>query len=319
MAATAHLYEIFIKAPRQRVWDALLAESDTTRYFHGTRFESTFAPGAPFVNRIAAADTPAAEGVIEECDPPNRLVYTWHVLYDEAMAAEPPGRVEWTLTDADADGTITRVTLRHGDLALSPTTWLHVKLGWVGILDNLKTLLETGEPMGEVDDETTDIPDVEGQWHRAQGIAANNSIWELLDGRELSADDGDELLARAYAAAYHWRRAARSGPINQARGAYMIAKAHIVLGQTDMALHAVGRYETLLAAAGDDAADFDHAYLHEIRARAFGLAGRADESAAERELARTYPIADDEDRKIVHADLAAGPWFTSVHVVSDTT
>lgn len=309
MAATAHLYEIFIKAPRERVWDALTAEADTTQYFHGTRFESTFEPGAPFVNRIVAADRPAAEGVIEECDPPNRLVYTWHVLYDEEMAAEPAGRVEWTLTDANAEGTITRVTLRHGDLALSPKTWLAVKLGWVGILDNMKTLLETGTPMGEVDDAAEDVNDVEGQWHRTQAIAAHNSIWELLDGRELGADEADELLRRAYAAAHHWQRAARGGPVNMARAAYMVAKAHTVLRQTDMALHWVGRYATHLDAAGDAAADFDHACLHEIRARAYALAGRVAEAADELAMARAHPVADDEDRAIVQADLRQGPWF----------
>jgi uncharacterized protein YndB with AHSA1/START domain len=309
MAATAHLYEIFIKAPRQRVWDALIEEDDTMQYFHGTRFESTFEPGAPFVNRIVAADRPAAEGVVEEFDPPSRLVYTWHVLYDDEMAAEPAGRVEWTLTDANADGTITRVTLRHGDLALSPKTWLAVKLGWVGILDNLKTLLETGAPMGDVDDEVTDVPDVEGQWHRTQAIAANNAIWELLDGREHTAAEADELLQRAYAAAYHWERAARGGPVNRARAAYMVAKAHTVLGQTEMALHAVDRYATLLTAAGDAAEDFDHAYLHEARARACALAGRTADARAELAAARAQPIADDEDRKIVEADLEQGPWF----------
>lgn len=309
MAATAHVYEIFITAPRQRVWDALVNEEDTVRYFHGTRFESTFEPGAPYVNRIVAADRPAADGVIEEFDPPNRLAITWHVLYDEEMAAEPAGRVEWTLVDANAEGTVTRVTMRHGDLALSPKTWLRVKLGWVAVLDGLKTLLETGEPMPPVDDDVTDIPDVEGQWHRTQGIAANNSVWELLDGRELTPEVGDELLARAYAASYHWARAVRRGPINAARAAYMIAKAHTVLGHADMALHWTDRYAAFLAAAGDDAADFDHAYGHEARARALACAGRLDQAAAERALAVAYPIADDEDRKILEADLEAGPWF----------
>jgi uncharacterized protein YndB with AHSA1/START domain len=309
MAATAHLYEIFIKAPRQLVWDALIEEEYTTRYFHGTRFESTFEPGAPFLNRIVDADMPAADGVIEVFDPPNRLAYTWHVLYDDEMAAEPAGRVEWTLVDANPEGTITRVTVRHGDLSQSPKTWLQVKLGWVAILDNLKTLLETGEPMGDVDDEITDVPDVEGQWHRSQGITANNSVWELLDGRELSPEEGDELLMRAYASSYHWARAARRGPVNAARAAYMIAKAHTVLGQADMALHWVDRYDALLAAAGDDAADFDHAYGHEARARALACAGRLDDAADERALAAASPIADDEDRKIVEADLETGPWF----------
>ncbi len=309
MALTAHIYEIFVKAPRQRVWDALIKEEYTTRYFHGTRFESTFEPGAPFLNRIVAADTPAIDGVIEEFDPPNRLVLTWHVLYDEEMAAEPPSRVEWTLADANADGTVTRITVRHGDLAHSPKTWLHVKLGWVALLDGLKTLLETGEPLPAVDDRTTDVADVDGAWHRSQGVDANNSIWELLDEREHTPDEADELLARAYAASYHWARAAGRGPINRARGAYMIAKAHTVLGHTEMAMRWCDRYAMLLAAAGDDAADFDRAYVHELKARALALAGRIDEAASERALAEAHPIADAEDRKIVEADLASGPWF----------
>lgn len=309
MAATAHLYEIFIKAPRERVWDALTAESDTTRYFHGTRFESTFEPGAPFVNRIVAADRPAADGTIEVFDPPNRLVYTWHVLYDDDMAAEPAGRVEWVLTDANAEGTVTRVTLRHGDLALSPKTWLNVKLGWVGILDNLKTLLETGEPMGDVDTDAPATDDVEGSWHRAQAVDANNAAFELMDGRTLTRDEADELLARVYAAGYHWARAARRTPVNAARAAHMIARAHATLGQGEMALAWVDRYAELLAAAGGEAADFDHAFLHEARARALASAGRLDEAAKERELAATFPIADPEDKAIVDSDLATQPWY----------
>jgi uncharacterized protein YndB with AHSA1/START domain len=309
MATAAHLYEIFIKAPRQRVWDALIAEGDTTRYFHGTRFESTFEPGAPYVNRIVAADRPAADGTIEVFDPPNRLAYTWHVLYDDEMAAEPAGRVEWTLTDANDDGTITRVTLRHGDLALSPKTWLNVKLGWVGILDNLKTLLETGEPMGDVDTEASVRDDVEGGWHRTQGIAAHNSAFELMDGRSLSRDEADDLLARVYAASYHWARAADRTPINAARAAYTIARAHATLGQGEMALSWVDRYAELLARAGDEAADFDHAFLHEARARALASAGRLDEAAKERELAVTYPVADPDDKAIVDADLRTEPWY----------
>jgi hypothetical protein len=76
-----------------------------------------------------------------------------------------------------------------------------------------------------------------------------------------------------------------------------------------MALHWVDRYDVLLAAAGDDAADFDHAYGHEARARALACAGRADEARAEIDLARALPIADDEDRAIVESDLESGPWF----------
>ncbi len=54
---------------------------------------------------------------------------TWRVLYDVALAEEPPGRVEWSVEGAGPG--FTRVRLVHGDLAASPLTWAHVRDGWV--------------------------------------------------------------------------------------------------------------------------------------------------------------------------------------------
>lgn len=311
MTGAAHVYEIYIRAPRQRVWDALTAEADTINYFHGTRFESTFEAGAPFVNRIVAADRPAADGTVEVFDPPHRFVYTWHVLYDAALEAEPPGRVEWILTPAADDDSVTRVTVRHGDLGLSPLTWERVRLGWVGIIDGLKTWLETGEPMGEVNDpsDVVDAADVEGAWHRSQAVAANNAAWGLLDGRAHEADEIDDLLERAYAAAYHWRRASGSGPVNRARASWLVSRAHATVGHGEVALLHAERCAAHTADAGADAADFDHAYAAEAKARALAALGRTAEAAAARAGAAAVAIADDQDREIVEADLAAGPWY----------
>ena len=306
----AHIYEIFIRAPRERVWNALIDPEFTTQYFHGTRFESSFEPGARFVNRIVEQDRPAADGTIEVFDPPERLVYTWHVLYDAEMAEEPPGRVEWTLTPATEDGSVTRVTMRHGDLAMSPKTWESVRVGWVGILDSMKTLLETGEPLPAVDTgDPVGASEVEGKWHRMQGIAANNGTWELLDGRQLTDDEADDLLGRAYAATYHWRRAEGATAVNAARGSWLVSRCHAVLGQGELALHHARRSSAHVQEAGDLAADFDHAYAHEATARAFACLGRLDEARAELALANAVEIADPEDRAIVESDLKSEPWF----------
>ena len=150
MAATVHLYEIFIRAPRETVWKALTDPEITVRYFHHTRLESSFRPGEAYRYVLDGTDADAVDGVIETFDPPHRLVMTWHVLYDAEMAAEPRSRVEWTLTPANDDGTVTRLTLRHGDLALSPKTWANVRLGWVAVIDGLKTVLETGESLPDI-------------------------------------------------------------------------------------------------------------------------------------------------------------------------
>lgn len=144
-----HRYEVFIHAPRERVWEALIEPEFTQQYFHGVAFHSSFAPGARFVQRLVDGGADAVDGVIEACEPPERLVYSWRVLYDPAMAEEPPSRVEFLLRDANAEGSVTRVTLIHGGLDQSPRTREQVELGWVGVLHNLKSLLETGAVMPE--------------------------------------------------------------------------------------------------------------------------------------------------------------------------
>lgn len=311
MAATAHLYEIFIRAPRHTVWDALTNPDQTVRYFHRTRLESSFRPGEPYRYVFDTTDADAVDGVIETFDPPHRLVMTWHVLYDAEMAAEPPSRVEWTLTPANDDGSVTRVTLRHGELALSPSTWANVRLGWVAVIDGLKTVLETGESLPDVDatPADTDPVEVEGNWHRAQAITANNSVWGLLDGRHHTADEADELLHRAYAAAYHWRRATGATTINQARAAWLVSRAHVVLGHGDVALHHADRCAVFTAQAAQDAADFDHGYAYEARARALACLGRLDEAGEAYRRAISVQVADDDDRSIYQGDLHAEPWF----------
>ena len=311
MTATVHLYEIFIKAPPATVWEALTDPELTVRYFHHTRLESSFHPGERYRYVLDHNDADAVDGVIETFDPPHRLTMTWHVLYDDEMAAEPPSRVEWTLQPANAAGSVTRVTLRHGDLALSPKTWADVRLGWVVVIDGLKTILETGRSLPDVDASPGELDpvEIEGNWHRSQAIAANNSVWELLDGRSHTPDEADDLLQRAYAAAYHWRLATGSTAVNQARAAWLVSRAHVVLGHGDVALHHAERCAEFTDRAAGDAADFDHGYAYEARARALACVGRlADAREAYRRASGTA-VADPQDRKIFEADLHAEPWF----------
>ena len=303
--ATAHVYEIYIHAPVERVWEALLDPEFTRQYFHDTVFVTDFQPGSGY-RSVLSGDRDAVEGVIEEIDPPHRLVMTWHVLYDADLAAEPPGRVEWRLASANDNGSVTRVTLRHDDLALSPLTWEHVRLGWVEILDAFKTLLETGTPMPSVDtdDGAPTAEEIEGSWHRTQAITANNSVWELLAA---ASPDPTELLSRAYAASYHWARAAGRTPANSARASWLLSHCHVLLGHGELALHHADECAEVVVEA--NLTDFDLGYAHEARARALAALGRRDEASEELAAARSVVVAEAEDREIFDADLAAPPWF----------
>ena len=206
---------------------------------------------------------------------------------------------------------MTRVTLRHGDLAMSPKTWESVRIGWVGVLDGMKTLLETGEPLpadrhrracrrvrrgGQVAPDRRASPPTTAPGSCSTAVA-------------LTDDEADDLLGRAYAATYHWRRAEGATAVNAARGSWLVSRCHAVLGQGELALHHARRSIAHVQEAGDLAADFDHAYAHEATARALACLGRLDEARAELALANAVEIADPEDRAILESDLKSEPWF----------
>jgi len=186
-----------------------------------------------------------------------------------------------------------------------------VEHGWTWILDGLKTLVETGSPLPAVADAArvaaTDDP--EGEWHRTMGISANNGTWEWLGKQHgsRSADDDEAMTASAYAAAYHWSRAARRTPANAARAEWLLSRVWAVRGNGELALHHAQRCAAVTASAA--LGDFDLAYSHEAKARALACLGRLDEAGEELAAARAVPITDEEDKKIVDDDLVAEPWF----------
>ena len=319
MAITARVYQIHLAATPDRVWAAITDSEWTRRCFHEAAYATPPVAGAAY--RIVLPDgRDAIDGMVEQMVPPHegrpgRFVVTWHVLYDAALAAEPPGRVEWTV-EAVGEG-LTRVRVVHGDLASSPLTWARAEDGWGWILDAMKTLLETGAPLPPVGDPgragtgaATGINApvtagaVDAGWHRRQGVAANNEVFALLE--QPAAPERDEAALRhAYAAAYHWERAAGAGPANQARAAYMVSKVLLATGQAARALVSADQCRSWCV--GHGLADFDLAYAHEARARALAALGRDAESAQAWREALAVPIADPEDRALVEQDFADSP------------
>ena len=304
MTITAHVYQIYINADADRVWSGITESEWKRRYFHGTSYAEGPVAGARY-RTVTADGRDAVDGVIEVMEPPapgrpGRFVQTWHVLYDAALAEEPPSRVEWTIEQV-GEG-LTRVRLVHGDLAFSPLTWANVKDGWVWVLDALKTVLETGRTLPRVETETPAPPAASGDWHRRQGVEANNAAMALLDVPERDATADEELLRLAYAAAYHWERASGRTPENDARAAYLVSRA---LTATDQPARGLVSADRCLATCLDHGiADFDLAYAHEARARALHGLGRSADAAEARSAARSVLVADAEDRVLVESDLA---------------
>jgi uncharacterized protein YndB with AHSA1/START domain len=139
-AATTQIYNVFIKATPEEIWEAITKPEFTERYFHGARI--AVRDGRRF---SSIGDLAWDEEVLEE-DPPRRLVHRWVAGYSEELAAEDPSRVTWEI-EPQGDGT-TLLTVVHDQLEGAPKTAASVSgTGWMYVLSGLKTLLETGKPL----------------------------------------------------------------------------------------------------------------------------------------------------------------------------
>jgi uncharacterized protein YndB with AHSA1/START domain len=136
------VYQVFIKATPEAVWDAITKPEFTERYFYGQRIENT-AHRRTWQNSDGEL---VAEGPVIEFDPPRRLVHSWKSLYDPEMAEEDESRVTWEIEPHD--GGLCLLTVVHDQLEGAPKTAESVAgPGWMMVLSGLKTLLETGKPL----------------------------------------------------------------------------------------------------------------------------------------------------------------------------
>jgi len=138
------LYQVFIKASPEKVWEAITKPEFTTRYFYGSYVESTFKPKAKLTHYSGDRSAVMVEGEIIEADPPRRLVHTWNIRYDPKFAGDEPSQVTWEI--ASEDGQVSKLTVIH-EFESEDATFHEVASGWSWVVSNLKTLLETGEAL----------------------------------------------------------------------------------------------------------------------------------------------------------------------------
>jgi len=147
-AQATQVYQLLIKATPERIWEAITNPEFTTKYFHGSYVDSSFAPGTPYNGYSTDRSQHWVDGEVLEADPPKRLRHTWRSLYDPQAAAEPHSRVTWEI-ESQQDGTCL-LTVVHDQLEDSPKTAESVSgRGWMTVISGLKTLLETGRPLTE--------------------------------------------------------------------------------------------------------------------------------------------------------------------------
>jgi uncharacterized protein YndB with AHSA1/START domain len=141
-STAAQIYQVFIRATPEQIWEAITTPEFTARYFYGARI--TVTPGR--LRSVGTDESLWADETVVEYDPPRRLVHSWRSLYDPDLAAEPPSRVTWEIEPGQ--GGVCSLTVVHDRLESSPKTAESIAgPGWMFVLSGLKTLLETGEPL----------------------------------------------------------------------------------------------------------------------------------------------------------------------------
>jgi uncharacterized protein YndB with AHSA1/START domain len=150
-------YRVWIKATPEAIWQALTDPDWVGRYGYGGGLELELRPGGAYratateEMRAQGAPEVMVEGKVLEVEAPRRLVQTWRALFGPETAAEPESTLTYEL-EAAKHG-VTKLTLTH-ELEGAPITAaivggvvVEAGGGWGWILSDLKTLLETGEPL----------------------------------------------------------------------------------------------------------------------------------------------------------------------------
>jgi uncharacterized protein YndB with AHSA1/START domain len=134
------VFEIYIKATPERLWDAITDPEIRAKYNFGAAVHSEWKVGARIEMGVPDPPLVLGEGTVLEVDPPRRLVHTMTAFFSDEAKAEGETRVAW---DIEPVGDSCRLTVTHDQMREGANEQIYG--GWPMILSGLKTWLETGE------------------------------------------------------------------------------------------------------------------------------------------------------------------------------
>jgi uncharacterized protein YndB with AHSA1/START domain len=146
MAQSSFVYVTYIRAPQQKVWDALTKPEFQKLYWFGGHQESTWKKSAEwkmFMPQHGLTDS----GEILESDPPNRVVIKWRNEFKPELKAEGYSRCMMELTQ---ENDLTKLTITHTIEKGCAQFIQAVSGGWPRILSSLQSYLETGRAHGDI-------------------------------------------------------------------------------------------------------------------------------------------------------------------------
>ncbi len=143
------VYVLYIRTSPEKLWEAIVSPEVTEKYFFHTRVKSDFQPGDTIEYEMKDEEgkrVVPVKGSIIESDPPRKLVHSFRHNFGDAGDAEysEASRVTYEI---EPYGELVKLTLIHDEFGEDKKTYESTSGGWPMILNGLKTLLETGEPL----------------------------------------------------------------------------------------------------------------------------------------------------------------------------
>lgn len=159
IGTTTQVYRIFIRATPQAIWDAITKPEWTQKWGYGLRDEYDLRPGGEYRGyategmKTIGLSGVIVDGEVIEVDAPHKLVVTWRMAVDPSMASE--GFTKLTYEIEEGRNGVSRLSVIH-DVAGRPGHGAMIAGdkqgpgaggGWIWILSDLKTMLESGKSM----------------------------------------------------------------------------------------------------------------------------------------------------------------------------
>ena len=157
-SVATQVYEVYIKATAQAIWDAITSPEWTVKYGYRGAVDFELRPGGVYrahstddMKKFGLPDV-VVDGQVETAEPPKKLVHTYRFLFNDSHKAEGFTRVTWEIEPMAAG--FCRLSVTH-ELEGAPVMAGMVASkfsemgggGWAWILSDLKSVLETGRSM----------------------------------------------------------------------------------------------------------------------------------------------------------------------------
>ncbi|HET7333656.1 MAG TPA: SRPBCC family protein [Rhizomicrobium sp.] len=144
------VYVTYIRTTPQKLWEALTTPEFNRQFWFGAHQEADWKTGGAW--KIVMRDGKVADaGEVLECDPPKRLVLKWRNEFMPDLTEEGFSRCVFDIEQNDDS---VKLTVAHSIDRAHSKLITAVSGGWPKILASLKSLLETGKPLGEIHQRT---------------------------------------------------------------------------------------------------------------------------------------------------------------------